>query len=74
MNGTWVLGRTMSEPGLLIYIMVDSVTATIDAVIANGWEIVQRIGADASEITAGFRDPAGNVIFLYQEAVRSVPD
>jgi hypothetical protein len=30
---------------------------------------VQPIGADAPEITARFRDPAGNVIGLYQEPV-----
>lgn len=67
-SGTWVLGRApASTPGLLIYIMVDSVAATVDAVIANGGEIVQPIGADAPEITARFRDPAGNVIGLYQE-------
>jgi len=47
--------------------MVDSVSATIDAVIANGGELVQPIGADAPEITARFRDPAGNLIGLYQE-------
>ena len=35
MSGTWVVGRpASSEPGLLVYIMVDSVAATIDAVIA----------------------------------------
>ena len=67
-SGTWVLGRpTATEPGLLIYIMVDSVAKTVDAVIANGGEIAQPIGADAPEITARFRDPAGNVIGLYQE-------
>ena len=53
--------------GLLLYIMVDSVTATIDSVIAHGGELVQPIGADAPEITARFRDPAGNVIGLYQQ-------
>jgi predicted enzyme related to lactoylglutathione lyase len=47
--------------------MVDSVAATVDAIIANGGEIVQSIGADAPEITARFRDPAGNVIGIYQE-------
>ena len=67
-SGTWVLGRSVAaEPGLLVYIMVDSVAATTDAVIANGGEIVQPIGADAPEITARFRDPAGNVVGLYQE-------
>jgi len=67
-SGAWVLGRPAAlEPGLLLYIMVDSVAATVDAVTANGGEIVQPIGADAPEITARFRDPAGNVIGLYQE-------
>src|SRR6266404_3367565 len=43
-SGTWILGRkAMTEPGLLIYIMVDSVAATIEAVIANGGIIVQPI-------------------------------
>jgi uncharacterized protein len=66
-SGTWVLGRPPSAaPGLLIYIMVDSVAATIETVIANGGEIVQPIGADAPEITARFRDPGGNVLGLYQ--------
>jgi len=67
-SGTWVLGRPpATSPGLLIYIMVDSVATTIDVVIAHGGELVQRIGADAPEITARFRDPAGNVMGLYQE-------
>ena len=67
-SGTWVLGRpAATTPGLLIYIMVDSVAETVDAVIANGGEIAQEIGADAPEITARFRDPAGNVIGLYQQ-------
>ena len=36
-SGTWVLGCPPSaKPGLLFYIMVDSVAATIDAVVANG--------------------------------------
>jgi len=50
--------------------MVDSAAETVDAVIANGGEIVQPIGLDAPEITARFRDPAGNVIGLYQERSR----
>jgi predicted enzyme related to lactoylglutathione lyase len=67
-SGSWVLGRAPArEPGLLVYVMVDSVTATLDGVEANGGEIVQSIGADAPEITARFRDPAGNVIGLYQQ-------
>lgn len=56
-----------APPGFLIYVMVDSVAATIDAVIANGGEIVQPIGVDAPEVTARFRDPGGNVVGLYEE-------
>ena|SRR5436190_11591561 len=71
-SGTWVLGRPPAvSPGLLIYIMVDSVAAMLDAVIAHGGELVQPIGADAPEITARFRDPAGNVFGLYQVPSRS---
>src|SRR5215469_7743737 len=67
-SGTWVLGRTPAlTPGLLLYVMVDSVEATVDAVVANGGEIVQPIGVDAPETTARFRDPGGNVIGLYQQ-------
>jgi predicted enzyme related to lactoylglutathione lyase len=47
--------------------MVDSVAATVDAIVANGGEIVQPIGGDAPEITARFRDPGGNVVGLYQQ-------
>ena len=67
-SGAWVLGRPPGgQPGLLFYIMVDSVAATVDAIVAAGGEIVQPIGADAPEITARFRDPGGNVIGLYQQ-------
>src|SRR3989442_879248 len=65
---TGVLGGPPTrKPGLLFYIMVDSGAATLDAVVANGGEIVQPIGVDAPEITARFRDPSGNVIGLYQQ-------
>ena len=67
-SGAFVLGRPASpQPGLLLYIMVDDAKAAIDAVVANGGELVQPIGADAPEITARFRDPGGNVLGLYQE-------
>jgi len=67
-SGAWVLGRPPAPaPGLLVYVMVDSVAATLDGIVANGGEIVQPIGFDAPEITARFRDPAGNVFGLYQQ-------
>jgi|SRR5262252_9611139 len=67
-SGTWVLHRKpMTEVGLLVYIMVDSAAATIDKVTAKGGVIVQEIGGDAPEITARFKDPAGNILGLYQQ-------
>jgi predicted enzyme related to lactoylglutathione lyase len=67
-SGTWIAGRPpATTPGFMIYIMVDSVAAACESVIANGCEIVQPVGADAPEITARFRDPGGNVIGLYQQ-------
>jgi predicted enzyme related to lactoylglutathione lyase len=71
-SGAWVTGRKPSpEPGLLIYIMVESVSSTIDQVLANGGKLVQPIGMDAPEITARFSDPAGNVLGLYQEPTKN---
>lgn len=67
-SGAWVGGRPPSPaPGLLVYILVDNVQATVANIMAHGGEIVQPVGADAPEITARFRDPAGNVFGLYQE-------
>src|SRR5438067_10145941 len=72
-SGTWVTGRKPAAPGLLIYIMVDSVAKTCEAVVANGGEIVQPVGGDAPEITARFRDPGGNVIGLYEPIAHERP-
>jgi uncharacterized protein len=67
-SGTWVTGRPpASDPGLLLYVMVDNAEATVEAIVAHGGELVQPIGGDAPEITARFRDPGGNVIGIYQE-------
>lgn len=67
-SGSWVLGRPPStQAGILFYVWVDNVAAALDTVVKNGGAIVQPIGADAPEITARFKDPAGNVLGLYQE-------
>jgi hypothetical protein len=67
-SGMWVTGRPpASQPGLVISIMVLDIQETIAKVKANGGEIVKELGKDAPEITAWFRDPAGNVLGLYQE-------
>jgi len=70
-SGTWVLHREpMTQVGLLIYIMVDSVAETVERITAGGGQITQPIGADAPEITARFADPAVNILGLYQQPER----
>src|SRR5258708_28043474 len=54
-SGTWALGRKPStDPGLLIYIMVDSVAAAVDAAISNGGKIAQPTGTDSPHIHSTF--------------------
>ena len=67
-SGAFVLGREIwATPGILFYIMVDSVAAACKAVEATGGTIVEPMCPDSHEIIARFRDPAGNIIGLYQE-------
>src|SRR5687768_7774346 len=67
-SGTWVLNRKPhAEPGLLIYIMVDNVAATIDAIIANGGKIVESMSGNAPEFIARFSDLSGNVFGIGQQ-------
>jgi predicted enzyme related to lactoylglutathione lyase len=67
-SGAFVIGRPPHrEVGLLVYVMVDDAADAVRKVSAHGGEIVQPLGVDAPEITARFRDPAGNVLGIYQE-------
>ena len=74
-SGAWVTGREAArEPGLLPYVWVDGLRETFEVATANGGEAVRAPGpafaGDTSWI-ANFRDPAGNVIGLYQEDVQA---
>jgi predicted enzyme related to lactoylglutathione lyase len=67
-SGAFVTGRpAMSQPGPLVYVMVDDAEAACRAVTDAGGEVVQAIGGDPGEVTARFRDPGGNVFGIYQE-------
>ena len=67
-SGTWVIGRpAASEPGLMVYIMVGSVGAAVQAVVSAGGEVVHQSDPHAREVVATFRDPAGNLIGIYQQ-------
>jgi predicted enzyme related to lactoylglutathione lyase len=68
-SGAWVLDRPpATAPGLMVYIMVGDAAAAVEAVPAAGGEIVRRIDPNSSEVFACFRDPAGNVLGIYQQA------
>jgi predicted enzyme related to lactoylglutathione lyase len=70
-SGAWVTARTPSrESGLLPYIWVDDIDATMALAAAHGGEVVDAPHHDAPNSTswiATFRDPAGNLIGLYRE-------
>ena len=67
-SGTWVLGRPIAtKPGLMVYIMVGSAAAAVEAVVSAGGEIVKPVDPTAREVVATFRDPAGNLFGIYQQ-------
>ena len=68
-SGRWVTGRPPStEPGIVIYVMVDSVADTLAAIVAAGGEVVTPFTPQGpGEGFATFRDPAGNVLGLGQQ-------
>jgi predicted enzyme related to lactoylglutathione lyase len=68
-SGAFVTGRLPAHgPALLVYVMVADITATIELIVASGGEIVEPPVPEAPEVIARFRDPAGNVLGLYQQA------
>ena len=67
-SGTWVLNRKPhTESGLLIYIMVDDVAATIEAIIANAGKVVEPMSGNAPEFIATFSDLSENVFGISQQ-------
>jgi predicted enzyme related to lactoylglutathione lyase len=69
--GRWVTGRVIShEPGLLPYFFVDGIDEVLGLVTEYGGEIVKPKYAEGNLWVATVRDPAGNVIGLWQEAAR----
>jgi len=69
-SGSWVTDRPAADdPGTLAYIMVESIEATLAAIEANGGKRVTPFvpHGDPRMGHATFRDPAGNLLGLYQE-------
>lgn len=71
-SGSFVVGVPPNQPGIVISIMVADMTSAIAAVEVTGGVITQPVGKDLPEITARFRDPAGNIMGVYQERSVSI--
>lgn len=67
-SGTWVTGRSSArDTGLMVYVMVADAAAAVEAIRSAGGEIVDPVDPNAREVVATFRDPAGNVLGIYQQ-------
>jgi uncharacterized protein len=65
--GRWVTGRAASrKPGLLPYIYVDQIKRVMERVAAHGGQIVRAPYAECNLWVSVIRDPAGNVIGVWQ--------
>ena len=69
--GRWVAGRAASrEPGLLPYIYVDRIDEVVERVVNRGGEVVQPPYPEGDLWVATFRDPAGNLMGIWQAGPR----
>ncbi len=67
----WVTGRVLSrEPGVLPYIYVHGIDAILERIRASGGEIIRPPYAEGDVWVATFRDPAGNVMGIWQQEPR----
>ena len=68
MSGSWVLGRPPArDPGMLPYVMVENIDRTLEQVRELGGETVTpRMALGPGDSFAILRDPAGNLLGLYQ--------
>jgi uncharacterized protein len=68
-SGTWVTNRPpSSEPGLLFYIMVEGVERALGKIVDPGGDVVTPLtGQGEGEAFATFRDPAGNVMGVFEQ-------
>lgn len=70
-SGAWVTHQAIShEPGLLPYIYVDHIEEIVEQIKAQKGEIIKAPYPEGNLQVATFRDPAGNLIGLWQEEDR----
>ena len=71
MIGAWVTELQISvTPGVLAYIYVHGIDATLERIAATGGKVVKPIYPEGDLWVATFRDPAGNVLGIWQQGPR----
>ena len=69
--GRWVTGRAIShEAGFLPFVYVDRIDDVVRRVVAGGGQLVKPPYAEGDLWVATFRDPAGNLVGLWQAGPR----
>ena len=69
--GAWVTGRAISvEPGILAFIYVTQIDDTVKQIEASGGELLRAVYAQGDLWVTEFRDPAGNVVGVWQAGLR----
>lgn len=70
-SGEWVLDREPTpHEGFAISIMVDDIIKSMDAVTRHGGTILST-DLEEDQKMASFKDPAGNIMGLYQHHLKS---
>jgi predicted enzyme related to lactoylglutathione lyase len=71
MIGAWVTGREIShEAGFLPYIYVHGIDVVLERILAAGGDLVKPPYPEGDLWVATVRDPAGNVIGVWQQGPR----
>ena len=66
--GRWVTNRVISrDAGLLPYFYIEQIESAVNRVAEDGGTIVQNIRPEGNLWVATVRDPAGNLIGLWEE-------
>jgi predicted enzyme related to lactoylglutathione lyase len=69
--GAWVTDRAAArEPGLVPYIYVAGIDRVVERILAGGGQVVKSPYPEGDLWVATFRDPAGNLMGIWQAGPR----
>ncbi len=67
--GRWILDRPVSHhTGILPYVYVSDIQAAMTAIQAHGGGVVEAARTEGDTLVGRFRDPAGNIVGIWQFA------